>query len=134
MMMRTRLRAMLIALAVGGALVCASSAGAQVSTAHSGWFWGSPAPQGEPLTDVSFAGGVGYAVGDFGTVLRNLLLGTGTPASLSANAAAFASPRNGKYSLGVRIARKTAFVAQWAGDVTSSGAGSAAESTGVGRG
>jgi photosystem II stability/assembly factor-like uncharacterized protein len=41
-----------------------------VSTSHSGWFWSSPQPQGEPLHDVSFAGGAGYAVGDFGTVLR----------------------------------------------------------------
>ena len=67
--MRVRIRAMLIAFALG-ALVGASSASAQVSTEHSGWDWSNPAPQGELLLDVSFADGVGYAVGAFGTVLR----------------------------------------------------------------
>jgi photosystem II stability/assembly factor-like uncharacterized protein len=41
-----------------------------VTVGHSGWFWGDPRPQGEPLNDIRFAGSVGYAVGAFGTVLR----------------------------------------------------------------
>jgi photosystem II stability/assembly factor-like uncharacterized protein len=44
---------------------------APVSVGHSGWTWGDPTPQGENLHDVVFAGARGYAVGDFGTVLRS---------------------------------------------------------------
>jgi photosystem II stability/assembly factor-like uncharacterized protein len=68
--MPVRVRAVLIALLLG-ALMGASSASAQVSTGHSDWGWGNPLPQGEPLNDVSFADGVGYAVGDFGIALRS---------------------------------------------------------------
>ena len=41
-----------------------------MSSGHSGWFWGSPQPQGNSLTDLEFAGSRGYAVGGFGTILR----------------------------------------------------------------
>jgi photosystem II stability/assembly factor-like uncharacterized protein len=73
-----------IVLVVGGA-VAAPGASAQLSTGHSGWVWANPAPQGEPLADVSFADGVGYAVGEFGTVLRSTDAGatwTGLPTGL----------------------------------------------------
>src|SRR3954454_20067935 len=52
------------------ALALAPAAGAQVSVGHSGWSWGNPQPQGDTLHAVEFAGGVGYAAGDFGTQLR----------------------------------------------------------------
>ena len=46
-------------------------AGAAVSTGHSGWSWANPAPQGEDIADLAFSGSTGYAVGDFGTLLRS---------------------------------------------------------------
>src|SRR5256885_16722550 len=57
-------------LAIGVTFACAPAAGAQVSVGHSGWSWGNPQPQGATLHAVEFAGGVGYAAGDFGTLLR----------------------------------------------------------------
>lgn len=58
-----------------GALVVLAGAttavAAPVSVGHSGWSWGDPAPQGNTLNDVAFAGATGYAVGEFGTVLRS---------------------------------------------------------------
>jgi photosystem II stability/assembly factor-like uncharacterized protein len=58
--------------------VCTGSAGAQsptvppaVSVGHSAWTWGSPDPQGQDLSAVTFQGATGYAVGAFGTVLRS---------------------------------------------------------------
>ena len=53
-------------LSAGTAPVAAGS----VKTAHSGWLWGNPLPQGKTLYDIAFTGPGGYAVGDFGTVLR----------------------------------------------------------------
>jgi photosystem II stability/assembly factor-like uncharacterized protein len=44
---------------------------APVSVGHSGWTWGDPTPQGESLNGVAFIGERGYAVGEFGTVLRS---------------------------------------------------------------
>src|SRR4051794_30135956 len=41
-----------------------------VAVGHSGWTWGNPHPQGNTLRDVAFAGGRGYAAGDFGTLLE----------------------------------------------------------------
>jgi photosystem II stability/assembly factor-like uncharacterized protein len=43
---------------------------AAVRSSQSGWSWGSPRPQGNSLNAVDFAGARGYAVGDFGTILR----------------------------------------------------------------
>src|SRR3954452_120019 len=43
---------------------------APVQVAHAGWSWGSPLPQGDNLTGVAFQGQRGYAVGEFGTMLR----------------------------------------------------------------
>src|SRR5687768_147509 len=42
----------------------------EVTVGHSGWKWGNPQPQGNTLRTVEFAGGTGYAAGDYGTILR----------------------------------------------------------------
>ena len=53
------------------ALAVPTAASAGVAEGHSGWYWGNPLPQGRSLHDIAFAsGGRGYAVGDFGAVLR----------------------------------------------------------------
>jgi photosystem II stability/assembly factor-like uncharacterized protein len=44
---------------------------APVSVGRSGWSWGDPAPQGNTLNNVTFLGTRGFAVGEFGTVLRS---------------------------------------------------------------
>jgi photosystem II stability/assembly factor-like uncharacterized protein len=49
-------------------VLCAVSDGA-VNVSKSGWTWGNPTPQGRTLRAISFASGVGYAVGSGGTVL-----------------------------------------------------------------
>ena len=66
------------------------SASGAVYAGHSGWFWGNPLPQGNTLRAVAFAGNRGYAVGDFGMVMRSEDGGdtwtgitTGTTASLA---------------------------------------------------
>jgi photosystem II stability/assembly factor-like uncharacterized protein len=60
------------AISISTVLVGALSAlAAPVSVGHSGWTWGDPTPQGNTLNDVTFAGNLGFAVGDFGTVLRS---------------------------------------------------------------
>jgi photosystem II stability/assembly factor-like uncharacterized protein len=85
--MRRRAGAIALAATVVG-LLAAAGASAQVSVGHSGWFWGDPRPQGEPLIDVSFAGGIGYTVGRSGTVLRSTDGGstwTGLATGLSAD-------------------------------------------------
>jgi photosystem II stability/assembly factor-like uncharacterized protein len=58
------------AAAMLSAVLVATAAAAPVRTSQSGWAWGNPLPQGNVLRAVDFAGGRGYAVGDFGTVLR----------------------------------------------------------------
>jgi len=45
---------------------------APVSTGHSGWTWGDPTPQGQQLNAVAFDGATGFAVGNFGTVVRSV--------------------------------------------------------------
>jgi photosystem II stability/assembly factor-like uncharacterized protein len=47
----------------------APSAAAQVANGQSGWEWGTPTPQGNAINDIGFSGGIGYAVGNFGTIL-----------------------------------------------------------------
>src|ERR1700684_3098603 len=42
-----------------------------VSTGHSGWNWALPAPQGQSLSNVTFDGATGYAVGGFGPVMKS---------------------------------------------------------------
>ena len=51
------------------ALPAAATASVQVGS--SGWQWGNPLPQGNTLRAMSFAGATGYAVGDFGTLLKH---------------------------------------------------------------
>lgn len=62
-----RSRAILTLLVVS--LAGAPSASGSVSAGHSGWQWGSPLPQGHAIKALQFQSNVGYAVGDFGTVL-----------------------------------------------------------------
>ncbi|MEA2473276.1 MAG: hypothetical protein QOE06_1191 [Thermoleophilaceae bacterium] len=59
-----------IVAALMAALVVALAAAAPVRTSHSGWTWGNPRPQANELRAVDFAGGRGYAVGEFGTIVR----------------------------------------------------------------
>jgi photosystem II stability/assembly factor-like uncharacterized protein len=63
-------------------------ASANVQVGSSGWLWGNPLPQGNTLRAMSFAGTTGYAVGDFGTLLKTTDGGTtwtGTPAGTFTN-------------------------------------------------
>src|SRR4051794_1747140 len=48
----------------------AAAGAAPVRVAHAGWSWGDPRPQGDTLSAVDFRGEQGYAVGEFGTMLR----------------------------------------------------------------
>jgi photosystem II stability/assembly factor-like uncharacterized protein len=59
-----------IAAALTAASLAATAAAAPVLTSQSGWSWGNPRPQGNELRALDFAGSRGYAVGEFGTVLR----------------------------------------------------------------
>src|SRR4051794_36463480 len=70
--MRLSLRRPGVHLLVGATfLLCAtSSVAAPVTASHSGWFWGTPLPQGDTLHALDFIGSRGYAVGNFGTILR----------------------------------------------------------------
>ncbi|HEV8152428.1 MAG TPA: hypothetical protein VGP78_05825 [Solirubrobacteraceae bacterium] len=66
-----RARWMLSAAAcAAGLLAAAPAAQAGVQVGSSGWQWGTPLPQGNTIRAMSFAGGRGYAAGDFGTLLR----------------------------------------------------------------
>jgi photosystem II stability/assembly factor-like uncharacterized protein len=60
---------LLVATAVLGASGVAQAA-PNVSVSQSGWFWGTPQPQGNTLRSLDLIGARGYAAGDFGTVLR----------------------------------------------------------------
>jgi photosystem II stability/assembly factor-like uncharacterized protein len=65
-------------LSAGGAaaiVACAlatipAAASANVQVGSSGWSWGNPLPQGNTLRAMAFSGTTGYAVGDFGTLLK----------------------------------------------------------------
>ena len=54
------------------AVAGAAPAGAAVQVGSSGWQWGNPLPQGNTVKALSFAGLSGYAVGEFGTILRTV--------------------------------------------------------------
>ena len=78
--------ALIVMLAV---LLSAGISGAAVNVSDSGWSWGNPTPQGRTLNAIAFSGGVGYAVGNGGTVLSTNNAGaswsgltTGTTGSL----------------------------------------------------
>jgi photosystem II stability/assembly factor-like uncharacterized protein len=47
-----------------------AAAPANVQVGSSGWSWGNPLPQGNTLRAMAFFGTTGYAVGDFGTLLK----------------------------------------------------------------
>ncbi|WP_187369267.1 WD40/YVTN/BNR-like repeat-containing protein [Baekduia soli] len=56
---------------VAGALAALpGGASANVQVGSSGWLWGNPLPQGNTLRAMTFAGTTGFAVGDFGTLLK----------------------------------------------------------------
>ena len=68
--MRYRCAIAAITAAVIATVVTSVAAAAPVRTSQSGWTWGSPRPQGNALTAIDFAGGRGYAAGEFGTLVR----------------------------------------------------------------
>jgi photosystem II stability/assembly factor-like uncharacterized protein len=85
-MSRRRWGAAAAACAVLGLVPAVASANVQVGS--SGWLWGNPLPQGNTLRAMSFAGTTGYAVGDFGTLLKTTDGGStwsGTPAGTFSN-------------------------------------------------
>jgi photosystem II stability/assembly factor-like uncharacterized protein len=43
-----------------------------LATPQSGWLWSNPAPQGDDLEAVEFAGEIGFAAGEDGTVLKSV--------------------------------------------------------------
>src|SRR4051812_45738734 len=59
-----------LAAAIALALPATAAHAASVVVAHAGWTWGNPLPQGDTLSAVDFQGQRGYAVGEFGTMLR----------------------------------------------------------------
>lgn len=61
---------LLIASLAAVVLAVVSAQAADVTVGQSGWNWGNPQPQGNTLRTVEFAGGRGYAAGQFGTLLR----------------------------------------------------------------
>jgi photosystem II stability/assembly factor-like uncharacterized protein len=68
--------------------VLPAAASANVQVGSSGWLWGNPLPQGNTLRAMAFAGTTGYAVGDFGTLLKTTDAGdtwTGLPAGTFSN-------------------------------------------------
>src|SRR3954463_5057368 len=67
-MLRVRVTALVGSLAL--LLVPAAAHAAPVTVAHAGWTWGNPLPQGDSLSSLAFQGQRGYAVGEFGTMLR----------------------------------------------------------------
>jgi photosystem II stability/assembly factor-like uncharacterized protein len=82
--------ALLSSLAALALFAAVAADAADVTVGHSGWNWGNPQPQGNTLRTVEFAGGLGFAAGDFGTLLRTDDGGrswtgvpTGTTASLT---------------------------------------------------
>lgn len=66
-MKRLILAVLVLALAMGAAITAQA---ADVTVGHSGWNWGNPLPQGNTLRAVEFNGSLGFASGDFGTLIR----------------------------------------------------------------
>ena len=62
--------ALLVSIAAAVLGAPAANAANNVTVGHSSWFWGNPQPQGNTLNAIDFAGGTGYAAGDFGTLLK----------------------------------------------------------------
>src|SRR4051794_12882719 len=65
-----RSQGMLTLLIAALALALATPSSGAVKAGHSGWEGGSPLPQGHAINALAFQSDVGYAVGDFGTVLK----------------------------------------------------------------
>lgn len=85
--MKTALRSCAAA-ALGALALLPAGASANVQVGSSGWQWGNPLPQGNTLRSMAFAGTTGYAVGDFGTLLKTEDGGTnwaGLPAGTFTN-------------------------------------------------
>ena len=80
-----RLSFVAVALAALGATAGPAWGQGDVGVGHSGWKWGNPQPQGNTLRQLEFAPGVGYAAGEFGTLLRTTtgLDWTGVPTGLT---------------------------------------------------
>src|SRR3954452_3519296 len=86
--MSKRFLAALAAATTTAALMAPAADAANVGVGQSGWLWGNPQPQGNTLRAVEFAGGVGYAAGDFGTLMRTTDGGqswTGVPTGITSN-------------------------------------------------
>src|SRR2546423_10197737 len=66
-MRRLILAVLALVLALGAAMTAQA---ADVTVGHSGWNWGNPLPQGNTLRAVEFDGALGFAAGDFGTLVR----------------------------------------------------------------
>src|SRR5437764_9089891 len=66
-MKRLILAVLALAVTVGAAMTAQA---ADVTVGHSGWNWGNPLPQGNTLRAVEFDGSLGFAAGDFGTLIR----------------------------------------------------------------
>ena len=62
--------ALLVSIAAAVLGAPAAHAANNVTVGHSAWFWGNPQPQGNTLNAIDYAGGTGYAAGDFGTLLK----------------------------------------------------------------
>jgi photosystem II stability/assembly factor-like uncharacterized protein len=58
-------------LVLAGALIAPGGAASQVTVGHSGWEWANPVPQGNSLPALDFLGPIGYAAGEYGTVLSS---------------------------------------------------------------
>lgn len=70
--MRSTRTTITVAVAAAGlAAAAAAPAGANVQVGSSAWEWGNPQPQGNTLRATDFRGATGYAVGDFGTLLKS---------------------------------------------------------------
>jgi photosystem II stability/assembly factor-like uncharacterized protein len=70
-MRRTRRIFVMTATATAALAAAATAASANVQVGSSAWEWGSPRPQGNTLHATDFRGLTGYAVGDFGTLLKS---------------------------------------------------------------
>jgi photosystem II stability/assembly factor-like uncharacterized protein len=84
--MNIKRSATVLAVGLVSVLAIAFPAGAGVSVGHSGWKWGNPLPQGNTIRVLDFNGGVGYAAGDFGTLLKTTDAGatwTGIPTGIT---------------------------------------------------
>jgi photosystem II stability/assembly factor-like uncharacterized protein len=85
------------------AVVLAAPAQAQVANGQSGWQWGTPTPQGNAINDIGFIGGVGYAVGNFGTIMSTTDAGqtwTGLNTGITADINKVALPAPGTIIIG----------------------------------